>query len=47
MHKPSKYGDNLTFIRESVAYVNKFKKPIDGFEEGRIFNGFRFVYPLF
>ena len=46
-HKPSKYGDNLTNVRESVKYVNKTKKPIYGFEEGRIFNGYRFVYPLF
>jgi PAS domain S-box-containing protein len=46
-HRPSKYGDDLTNIRETVAYVNKNKKPINGFEEGRIFNGYRFVYPLF
>jgi diguanylate cyclase (GGDEF)-like protein len=47
MHKPSKFGDDLTFVRPAVAYVNKYKKPIDGFEEGRIYNGFRFIYPLF
>lgn len=47
MHRPNKYGDNLTNIRATVAYVNRYKKYIDGFEEGRIFNGFRFVYPLF
>jgi|GEM_PF-1313459 len=47
MHKPSKFGDDLTHIRPSVAYVNKYKKPIDGFEEGRIYNGLRFIYPLF
>lgn len=47
MHRPSRYGDNLTFIRSTVTYVNKYKIPIDGFEEGRIYNGFRFVYPLF
>jgi len=46
-HRPSKFGDNLTNVRETVSYVNKIKKPIDGFEEGRIFNGYRFVYPLF
>ena len=45
-HRPNKFGDNLTDIRSTVAYVNKYKKPIDGFEEGRIFNGFRFVFPL-
>lgn len=47
MHRPNKYGDDLTNIRATVAYVNRYKKYIDGFEEGRIFNGFRFVYPLF
>jgi diguanylate cyclase (GGDEF)-like protein/PAS domain S-box-containing protein len=47
MHKPNKYGDDLTGIRATVEYVNKFKKPINGFEEGRVKNGFRFVYPLF
>jgi nitrogen-specific signal transduction histidine kinase len=47
MHKPSKYGDSLIGIRDSVEYVNKYLKPFDSFEEGRIVNGFRFVYPLF
>ena len=46
MHRPEKYGDNLTKIRPTIAYVNKFHKKIDGFEEGRIFNGFRFVFPI-
>lgn len=45
-HRPSKFGDNLSDIRPTVEYVNKYKKPIDGFEEGRIYNGFRFVFPL-
>ena len=47
MHRPLKFGDNLTKDRSTVEYVNKHKKYIDGFEEGKIFNGFRFVYPLF
>ena len=47
MHRPLKYGDNLSKARLSVKYVNENKKPIDGFEEGKIFNGFRFVYPMF
>lgn len=46
MHRPKKFGDNLTNIRPTIAYVNKNVKPIDGFEEGRIFNGFRFVFPI-
>ncbi len=46
-HRPDKFGDNLTDVRGTVAYVNRTHKPIEGFEEGRIFNGYRFVYPLF
>jgi len=45
-HRPNKFGDNLTTVRETVNYVNTHFKPIDGFEEGRIYNGYRFVYPL-
>jgi diguanylate cyclase (GGDEF)-like protein len=45
-HKPEKYGDDLTGIRYSVEYANKNRKRISGFEEGRISNGYRNVYPL-
>ena len=45
-HRPNKFGDDLTGIRYSVEFVNREKKYISGFEEGRIFNGYRFVYPL-
>jgi len=47
MHRPKKFGDDLSDVRKTVAYTNANKKPIDGFEEGRVYNGFRFVYPLF
>lgn len=47
MHKPKVYGDNLTHIRPTVAYVNKYHKPIDSMEEGKIYFGLRFVYPIF
>lgn len=46
-HKVHKYGDSLKGIRYSIDLVNKTKKIVRGFEEGRIFNGFRNVYPLF
>ena len=45
-HRPEKFGDDLTGIRYSVEYVNREQKKIAGFEEGRIFNGYRYVYPL-
>lgn len=46
-HRPKKYGDDLSSTRKTVAFVNKNRASIDGFEEGKIYNGFRFVYPLF
>lgn len=46
-HKPEKYGDSLVGIRHSLEIVNKEKRYVEGFEEGRIYNGFRYVYPLF
>ena len=47
MHRPDKYGDDLTAIRYSVSKANREQVFVKGFEEGRIFNGFRFVFPLF
>jgi len=46
MNKPEKFGDDLTDIRYGVKLVNSTLKEIDGFEEGRIANGFRFIYPI-
>jgi signal transduction histidine kinase len=46
LHKPDRFGDNLRVARYSVAKVNKDQKPISGFEEGKIVNGYRFVYPI-
>jgi diguanylate cyclase (GGDEF)-like protein len=46
-HRPKKFGDSLVGVRESLEYVNRYKKPVSCFEEGRIFNGFRNVYPIF
>ncbi len=47
MHKPEKYGDDLSDIRYSVKYVNENRKFIHGLEAGRIVHGFRFVYPMY
>ena len=47
MHAPSKFGDDLTKIRESVVLTNSTKKASECFEIGRISNGFRYVYPLY
>ena len=45
-HRPQKFGDNLTGIRATVEWVNSHQQPIEGFEEGRIYNGWRYVFPL-
>ena len=45
-HKPSKFGDDLSNIRYSLVLVNENKEFVEGFEEGRIFNGYRYVFPL-
>ena len=47
MHKPSKYGDDLTNIRQDIEYVNKYKTVVRGFSNGRTAHGFRNVYPIF
>jgi len=44
-HKPSKFGDSLLF-RKSINNVIKTKKDVFGFELGRYFEGFRYVYPI-
>lgn len=46
VHQADKYGDLLSPVRESVRLANKYQTNVVGFEEGRIFNGFRYVYPL-
>jgi len=47
MHSPDNYGDDLTGIRHTVETANAKLVPVAAFEEGRIYNGYRFVYPLF
>ncbi len=46
VHTPDKYGDLLYKVRKTVSLANEKKEKIISFEEGRIFNGFRYVYPL-
>ena len=47
MHRPETFGDDLTQIRESVVLASQIGEFVKGFEEGRIFNGYRMVFPLF
>lgn len=46
-HRPERFGDSLVGIRETVVAANTDKQRVRAFEEGRIINGYRFVYPLF
>lgn len=46
-HSPQNYGDNLYDVRESIRIVNDEQRFVSGFEEGRIYNGYRFMYPIF
>ncbi|MEN8141153.1 MAG: ATP-binding protein [Thermodesulfobacteriota bacterium] len=45
-HRLEEYDDNLTDFRESVRLVNATGKAIFGFENGKIYSGFRYVFPL-
>lgn len=45
-HKPSKFGDSLLF-RKSIKKIIETKKKVTGFEVGRFFDGYRYIYPLF
>jgi len=47
IHRPDKFGDDLSSVRYTFEYVNKMHKEISGFEQGRVVHGFRNVFPLF
>lgn len=46
LHKPEKFGDDLTSIRQTVIEVNRSRKPISGLEKGRAGLGIRGVVPV-
>lgn len=45
-HKPSFNGDSLIDIRESIRVANRENKKVSGFEGGKIYPGFRYVFPI-
>jgi len=47
MHKPNKYGDDISTVRKDFAYTNKTHKVIRGFSEGKTAHAFRNIYPIF
>lgn len=46
-HAPDKFGDSLWDVRPSVRIANSEQRAISAFEAGRVFSGFRYVFPLF
>ncbi|OYT17747.1 MAG: hypothetical protein B7C24_01090 [Bacteroidetes bacterium 4572_77] len=46
-HRPDKFGDDLTEVRYSVKMANQTKQIYSGFEEGRSYNGFRNIFPIY
>jgi diguanylate cyclase (GGDEF)-like protein/PAS domain S-box-containing protein len=46
MHAPELYGDQLFEIRPLLKDVVAQGRPLSGFENGRVFHGFRYVYPV-
>jgi len=47
VHRPAKFGDDLTEIRHSIVDANRLLVPTKGFESGRVYAGIRGVVPVF
>ena len=45
-HKPEKFDDDLKPFRQSINKIINEQEYIEGFEEGRIKNSYRFIYPI-
>jgi len=46
LHAPEKADDDLAPFRRSVVIANQQKREVHGYETGKLFHGFRHVYPL-
>ena len=47
VHKPRKFGDDLSSFRKTVVAANRTLKPVIGLEVGRAGPGLRVVYPVY
>lgn len=45
-HKPEKFGDRLFDIRPGIKAVYISAAPVTAYEIGRLFDGFRYIYPV-
>lgn len=46
LHKKQKFDDDLRPFRQSINKIVEEQHYFEGFEEGRIINSYRFIYPL-
>lgn len=46
MHLPGQYGDQLFDVRPAVRIANTEKRSVEGFEIGRHYHAFRYIFPL-
>ncbi len=46
LHSPEMFGDQLPLIRPSIARMIQEKKPLQGYEIGRQWVAYRFIFPL-
>ena len=47
MHKPDRFGDDLTDVRYSIKTANSQKVQMFGFEQGRNSHAFRHIFPIY
>jgi diguanylate cyclase (GGDEF)-like protein len=47
MHKPNKFGDDISKVRKDFVYTNKTHKIKRGFYPGKTTHAFRNIYPIF
>lgn len=47
VHRPTKFGDNMDDVRHTIVHTNATLEPVQGFETGRVYSGFRSVVPMF
>jgi len=46
-HQPDKYGDSLAQARPMIVYAQQERRKMFFFETGKLFDGFRTIYPIF
>lgn len=46
VHKPGKFGDDLSTIRHTITHAIRENRPTHGFESGRVYAGIRGVVPI-